>query len=867
MVNLTIDGRAIQAKKGQTILEVARDNGIYIPYLCYHKALKPIASCRICVVEVKPGPPRPQPACSTYVTEGMEVVTTSERLDVIRRELVKLVLINHALDCPICDKGGECELQNLTHALGIDRVDYEAQVLTPHIDYESSLIERHPDRCVTCGRCIRICRDRVGAMAIHFMNRGYYTELGSGVLPLDCEFCGSCIEICPVGALINKVFKYQARAWELEKTETVCPFCGGGCTYQVQTRDGRILRVANQDSILLCGRGRFGFPVVHSEDRLTTPLIKENGSFRPASWGEALDLVAQRFQEIMAEAGPGAIYGVGSPRATNESNYLFQKFFREVLKTNNLDNPGRYHFVRGMAGLMAVFGVSQVDGLAAPAARVPAYHSPYEVTEGATGSGLMFVLGKLADLPQADVALVVGADVTTELPPLGWALMKARENENFQLIVANPRATKFDRYAALSLQYKPGAERLLMGGLFKAIFAAQPDIAPVINAAGLEEFKESFKKFSLKEYATKAGVDEGQLKTAAELLLKAQAPAIIFGTELLGQDKGQENATALADLFLLVGKPGNPGSGVYMAAEKANTLGLLVVGVLPDRLPGFIPIDKDPGLNLEQMLEALETGHDNAPQALYALGGDLVRWLPNRSRTEKLLKKLKFIVVQDAFLTDTAKLADVILPVAIHVEQEGTFFSSDSKLGLLRKALPENGVRPDWQIIMELANRLGGAFKYVKPAQIFQELAAQLPVCAGLAPGHCFPAPGLTAKLSGQFVPFEQDISLPGRRPYTLIVGKSLQHSGSYTTHQPCGTLMVTPGARLKMNPEDAVALNLGAGETAKIISSHGEITASVSLDADLPPGVVLLPDHFGEPAANRLTLNSNLVRVTIQKM
>jgi NADH dehydrogenase/NADH:ubiquinone oxidoreductase subunit G len=242
MVNLTIDGRAIQAEPGKTILEVAKENGIFIPYMCYHPALKPIGSCRICVVEVKPGPPRPLPACATSVAEGQEVVTNSPRIQAIRQELMKLVLINHALECPICDKGGECELQELTHVLGVDQVDLQALTLPPNHDYESVLVERHPDRCVTCGRCVSICRDHVGAMAINFMNRGYFTELGSGLVPLDCEFCGSCIDICPVGALINKQFKYRARAWEVDKTEMVCPFCGGGCTYQVHVKDGKIVR-------------------------------------------------------------------------------------------------------------------------------------------------------------------------------------------------------------------------------------------------------------------------------------------------------------------------------------------------------------------------------------------------------------------------------------------------------------------------------------------------------------------------------------------------------------------------------------------------------------------------------------------------
>ena len=366
MVNLTIDGRAIQAKPGSTILEVAKENGIFIPFLCYHPALKPIGSCRICVVDVKPGPPRPIPACATTVTEGMEVVTDTPRLAALRQELMKLVLINHALECPICDKGGECELQNLTHALAVPTVDLDAVKLPPNPDYVSQMVERHPDRCVTCGRCVRICRDRVGAMAINFTLRGYFTELASGAQPLDCEFCGSCIDICPVGALINKQFKYRARAWEVAKTEMACPFCGGGCTYQVHTKDGKIMRVLNEDSVLLCGRGRFGWPVVEADDRLKTPLIKENGKFREASWDEALDLVAAKFKETVEADGAKAVYGVGSPRATNEANYAFQKFFREGLGTNQLDNPGRYNYVRAIKALAEVFGTPKLSVEAVP---------------------------------------------------------------------------------------------------------------------------------------------------------------------------------------------------------------------------------------------------------------------------------------------------------------------------------------------------------------------------------------------------------------------------------------------------------------------------------------------------------------------
>ncbi len=880
MVNLTIDGRVLQAKKGSTILDVARENGIFIPTLCYHQALHPIGSCRICVVEVKPGPPRPLPACATYVNEGMEVITTSPKLEAIRDELMKLVLINHALECPICDKGGECELQNLTHALGIKKVDLEAVKLSPRFDYESNFVERHQDRCVTCGRCVRICKERVGAWSWNFVHRGYFTQLSSGELPLDCEFCGSCIDICPVGALVNKQWKYRARAWEVDKTEIACPFCGGGCTYHLHTKDGKIMRARNEGSVLLCGRGRFGWPVVESPDRLKTPLIKENDKFREASWEEALDLVAAKFKEAVEAAGPKAIYGVGSPRATNEANYLFQKFFRAGLGTNQLDNPGRFSYIRAWKGIAAVFGPSRVSGVETAPGRPAAYQSPFTLGEGAEISGALAVLGKLDDLPKADLVLILGADLTPELPPLGWKVHEAKEKDGFKLLVANNRKTKFDRYATVSLRYKPGSERIFIAGLIKAFLAANPDWTPAVPATGLDELKEAVKKFTAKEVASKTGVDEAQLNEAVALLAQAKAPAIIFGSELTGQDKGMQNALALANLFLLVGKPGTPGSALYPVAEKNNTLGVSAVGVQPDLLPGALPLNADnaasffeknpvvsePGHNLEEMLDLLEKGDDAAPQALYLLGGDLLRTLPHRSRVEKLLKKVPFIVVQDAFLTDTAKLAQVVLPVAIHAEQEGTFLSSTGQLGLIKKAIAANGVRPDWQIISQLGVKMGFALKYSSPEAIFRELAQKMPMWAGLAPKLSAPCPDFKLALSGQFVPFETDISLPGRRPFTLVVGKSLQHSGSFTTHHPCGTLSVTPGARLKIAPEDAGALGLADGDVAKVISSQGEVSVPVTLAKDMPAGVVLLPEHFAAPAANNLTLNSNLVRVTIQK-
>jgi len=438
-------------------------------------------------------------------------------------------------------------------------------------------------------------------------------------------------------------------------------------------------------------------------------------------------------RDSIDEAGPGAVYGVGSPRATNEANYLFQKFFRAGLGTNNLDNPARLHYLKAVDALAQVFGWPQLTGIEGPAPKAEPFHSPYAVPEGAKGSGFSFILGTLDELPKADLALVIGTDVTPELPPLGWGLMEARQNDAFKLIVANPRRTKFDRYADLSLRIKPGTERIFVAGLIKALLAANPELTPAVKAKGWEEFQEITKKFGPKEWAHRCGLEDfTPFEKAAQLLLQAQAPAIIFGTELLGQEKGDQTALALADLFLLIGRPGTPGSKLYPVAEKANTRGACEVGVLPDRLPGYLPLNAEkaadlyggktpptePGPTLLDVLELLKADDPAAPQALYALGGDLLRWLPNRSRIEKLLKKLKFLVVQDAFLTDTARLADVVLPVAVHAEQEGSYLSSGGQLGILAQALPLNGVRPDWQIISDLSARLGYRMSYRNAAHI-----------------------------------------------------------------------------------------------------------------------------------------------------
>ncbi|MGQ9920581.1 MAG: molybdopterin-dependent oxidoreductase [Desulfobacca sp.] len=881
MVNLTIDGKAIQAEEGSTVLQAAQAHGIRIPFLCYHPAIKAIGSCRICVVEVKPGPPRPQPACTTKVAEGMEVVTNSAKLQDIRRELVKFMLINHPLDCPWCDKGGECELQNLTHELGIAEVDYEAVRKPINNDADSKLIERYNTRCVTCGRCVRVCRERVGASAINFENRAYFTDLGSGQQPLNCEFCGTCIEVCPVGALINKLFKYSARAWEMTATPGICQFCGGGCDYEVHVKDGQVKRIRRDEgNPLLCVRGRFGFGVITSPERVKAPLIKKGTQFVEVGWDEALDFAAQGLMQVMAKGGPSAIYGIGSPRATNEANYVFQKFFRVVLGTNQLDNPARYNYWRALEGMAQVFGWPEIDGLnPEPQKYAKPFHSPLTLSEEAKGKGFPFVMGQTAKLKEADAVLVLGADVTPEMPPYGWALMEALQREDFRLIVANPRKTKYDRYAHNKLRYRPGSERALVLGLMAAMVAANPDIAPHLPAEGWAECKEILQGLPVDALAQQAGVAVADLQAVAAVLAQAQAPAIIFGNDLLAQASGRENALAVANLFLLIGQPCNPGSGLYPIAEKNNTHGVCDVGVVPNLLPGYQPLDKAeqfgqvwrknlstiPGLTLDEALTRLENNAVNAPQAFYILGGDLIRQLPNSQRVRSILQKARFIVYQGAFMTEVAKLADVILPVGVHAEVNGTYTNTDGRLGQTRAAVNANGVRPGWQIICSLSRKLDQPLEYASAEDIFKEMASLMPIYAGIKPGYAWPCPDLKVDIKGTFVPFSEAPEALGEGDFTLIVGKTMGHSGSFTTFA-AGPMIVNGTQTLQLNAEDARRLGVAAGETVTVSSPQGRITVPVAVNDDLPSGVVFLADHFAEPLANSLTSNSNLCRVTIQK-
>ena len=344
MVSLTIDGKEVTVPQGTTILEAAKSVDIRIPTLCYHERMNPIGSCRMCVVEIE-GFAHPMAACTTPAEDGIEVVTDSDRLTRIRQDSLKLILVNHPLDCPICDKGGECQLQDLVYEHGIDKVEYSAAKVDRDSLYATPLIRYWPDRCIMCLRCVTACQEIKGIGAINVVGDGYGAQVVA-VDPEKCQSCGECLQVCPTGALTEDLSRYKGRTWLIERVPTTCTYCGCGCQLELNVQNDRVIAVTTKDGVgvnqgSLCVKGRFGYEFINSDERLTTPLIKKNGEFQEASWDEALSLVAEKFSAIKAEHGSGAIGGLTSARCSSEENYLFQKFMRAAIGTNNVDHCAR----------------------------------------------------------------------------------------------------------------------------------------------------------------------------------------------------------------------------------------------------------------------------------------------------------------------------------------------------------------------------------------------------------------------------------------------------------------------------------------------------------------------------------------------
>jgi NADH-quinone oxidoreductase subunit G len=700
LVTLTVDGKKVTAPAGTLLIEACKTVGIEVPSFCYYPNLSLQGACRMCLVKVEKMP-KLQTACTTVIGEGMVVTSDSDEIKQARKSMLEMLLGNHPLDCPVCDAGGECELQDMTFSYGAAESKFmEAKNHKDEQQWSPVVFFDRP-RCILCYRCVRVCGEGMDVWALGVQNRGVSSIIAPNKEDhLECEECGMCIDICPVGALTSGAYRYKTRPWEMKHVGTICTHCGDGCktTLGVRRADTgmEIVRGDNRDKSgtngdFLCIKGRYAFDFANHEERLARPLIRKEGKLTPASWEEAFELIGKKFAEVRDRDGGTAIGVVGSTRTTNEEAYLLSKFARVVLKTNNVDHHRTADF--------------------------PAFAAALRGKTDATSS--------MADVYTAPAILLIGNDPTEQHPLLAWQIRNNVRLHQARLYVINSKPIKLRRQATSFLEIPAGSENKV------AAFLAGDDSALAVDPSNESDQREHEQWIALRD----------KLRGEKNLV-------IVFGAELRG-----------SDLSSLV-KFGSTISGAKFVclADYANSRGAADMGLYPDLLPGYHPtggssvfhqewgeIPQTPGLDLSGMVEA---GRANHLKALYVVGSNPV----GRLNIDPFAFSKSFVVVQDMFLTETAVMADVVLPAANAYEKSGTFTNTCGDLQLVKKAGEVTGTKADFEMIVRIADAMGFDVRKLVPfgggahADMGQSRGAQ----SGEADRHAvwLEAHGLEPKLS-----------------------------------------------------------------------------------------------------------------------